>query len=163
MAILERLTGTGVNGDAPDLFLPYKTPTIRSMIRIAAILLALVMNTAAYAYGGGLDGLGCHHNREASGYHCHRGTLAGQSFSSKSEAAKTLRTSAPPNNALVGRVSVIDGDTIEIPVARLHLHGTHQGAHLMAEPAPTWLRLPNPPSAGLYSGGVRPPRRRGAR
>ena len=49
------------------LLLPgHLTPTIRSMIRIVAILLALVMSTAvAYAHGGGIDGLGYHHNRKA--------------------------------------------------------------------------------------------------
>jgi hypothetical protein len=36
------------------------------------------------AHGGGLDD-GCHNNRKASGYHCHRGPYAGESFSSKEE------------------------------------------------------------------------------
>ena len=149
----------------PDSFgLGGLIPSTARVISVLAFLAGVALiPSPAHAHGGGLDGLGCHHNREASGYHCHRGTLAGQSFSSKLEAAKTLRTSAPPNNTLVGRASVIDGDTIEIPVVRPHLHGTHQRAHLMAEPAPTRLRLPNPPPAGLYSGGVRQPRRRGAR
>ena len=43
----------------------------------------------AYPHGGGLDGYGCH-NRKAGGYHCHRGPLAGQSFSSKEEMLKKL-------------------------------------------------------------------------
>jgi hypothetical protein len=30
----------------------------------------------AYPHGGGLDGYGCHNNRKAGGYHCHRGPLA---------------------------------------------------------------------------------------
>ena len=42
----------------------------------------------AYPHGGGLDG--CHNNRKAGGYHCHRGSLAGQSFSSKEEMLKKL-------------------------------------------------------------------------
>jgi hypothetical protein len=44
----------------------------------------------AYPHGGGLDGYGCHNNRKAGGYHCHRGPLAGQSFSSKEEMLKKL-------------------------------------------------------------------------
>ncbi|MCI0724078.1 MAG: YHYH domain-containing protein [Acidobacteria bacterium] len=44
----------------------------------------------ASAHGGGLDSLGCHHNRKAGGYHCHRGELAGRSFSSKADAMKAL-------------------------------------------------------------------------
>jgi hypothetical protein len=39
---------------------------------------------------GGLDVYGCHNNRRAGGYHCHRGPLAGQSFSSKEEMLKKL-------------------------------------------------------------------------
>ena len=94
------------------------------MLRIATLLFALVMNTAvAHAHGGGLDKLGCHHNSKAGEYHCHRGVLAGQNFSSKSEAEKSLRTSAPRNDTLVGRASVIDGDTIEMHGQRIRLHG----------------------------------------
>jgi len=44
----------------------------------------------AYPHGGGLDAHGCHNNRKAGGYHCHRGPLAGQSFSSKEEMLKKL-------------------------------------------------------------------------
>lgn len=51
---------------------------------------------AASGDGGGLDGLGCHHNRKAGGYHCHRGLMAGQSFGSKSEAERALRRSNEP-------------------------------------------------------------------
>ncbi len=50
----------------------------------------------ANAHGGGLDGLGCHHNRKAGGYHCHRGGLAGQSFGSKGEAQKAMSSGAVP-------------------------------------------------------------------
>jgi hypothetical protein len=34
----------------------------------------------------------CHNNRKAGGYHCHRGALAGESFSSKDEMLKKLGT-----------------------------------------------------------------------
>jgi hypothetical protein len=46
---------------------------------------------SAPAHPGGLDAFGCHHNRKAGGYHCHRGSLAGQSFASKAEMLNTLK------------------------------------------------------------------------
>ena len=93
------------------------------MIHVAAILLAFVMNTAADAHSGGLDKLGCHHNRKAGGYHCHRGALAGQSFASKSEANMALRKPAIPSEAIVGRAKIIDGDTITVAKTRIRLNG----------------------------------------
>ena len=42
------------------------------------------------AHGGGLDAYGCHHNRKAGGYHCHRGPLAGEVFMSKDAMLKEL-------------------------------------------------------------------------
>ena len=58
--------------------------------RILAVLVALAVAGAAHAHGGGLDDLGCHHNRKAGGYHCHRGVLTGGSFASKAEAVLEL-------------------------------------------------------------------------
>ncbi len=60
---------------------------------VLAALLALGLIAPAYPHGGGLDGLGCHHNRKLGGYHCHRGPLAGQGFTSKSEALRALEGS----------------------------------------------------------------------
>jgi hypothetical protein len=54
-------------------------------------LMLTVPAESVRAHGGGLDKLGCHHNRKAGGYHCHRGPLAGQSFKSKAEAFKALQ------------------------------------------------------------------------
>jgi hypothetical protein len=50
----------------------------------------LALAISAIAHGGGLDSLGCHHDRQRGGYHCHRGPLAGKSFASKAEAEKAL-------------------------------------------------------------------------
>ena len=59
---------------------------------VPMVLLALmVIPTAALPHGGGLDSLGCHHDRKRGGYHCHRGPLAGESFSSKADAEKKLK------------------------------------------------------------------------
>jgi hypothetical protein len=64
----------------------------RSLIWLAIGFVAVgVWATFVYAHGGGLDTYGCHHNRKAGGYHCHRGALAGQSFSSKDEMLRHLK------------------------------------------------------------------------
>jgi len=57
---------------------------------ILSIPLVVLVASLAYGHGGGLDSLGCHNDRKNGGYHCHRGPLAGQSFSSKAEALKEL-------------------------------------------------------------------------
>lgn len=56
---------------------------------LAGFLLSLFPSVGA-THGGGLDAYGCHHNRKAGGYHCHRGPLAGQSFASKDAMLKAL-------------------------------------------------------------------------
>jgi hypothetical protein len=48
----------------------------------AVIILAGVSRPAA-AHGGGLDGYGCHNDRKAGTYHCHRGPCQGMTFASK--------------------------------------------------------------------------------
>lgn len=70
------------------------------MTRIIRLLLFLTtlgfLPIQANAHSGGLDSLGCHHNRKAGGYHCHRGNLAGQSFVSKGEAQKAMSNGGAP-------------------------------------------------------------------
>lgn len=63
------------------------------MLRRIAFALAAVMLIphCLSAHGGGLDSMGCHHNRKQGGYHCHRGPLAGRYFDSKAEAQQALR------------------------------------------------------------------------
>jgi hypothetical protein len=53
-------------------------------------LLCLMFPASGVAHSGGLDKIGCHHDRRNGGYHCHRGPLAGQAFASKEEALKAL-------------------------------------------------------------------------
>jgi len=60
-----------------------------SLALLSGALLCLFPSPSP-AHGGGLDAYGCHHNRKAGGYHCHRGPLAGQAFSSKDEMLKAL-------------------------------------------------------------------------
>ena len=50
-----------------------------------------ILTTPAYPHGGGLDVFGCHNNRKAGGYHCHRGPFAGEAFSSKAEMLDRLK------------------------------------------------------------------------
>lgn len=61
------------------------------LVLVFAILVAglsIFSSRPAAAHGGGLDGYGCHNDRKAGSYHCHRGTCAGQSFASKAAAVK---------------------------------------------------------------------------
>lgn len=53
-------------------------------------LLLLTIPVSAAAHSGGLDSMGCHNNKKTGKYQCHRGPLAGKSFSSKDEAVKAL-------------------------------------------------------------------------
>lgn len=67
------------------------------MPRILAwcIAFGMVFSSQALGHGGRTDSLGCHHDRQRGGYHCHSGPLAGQSFSSKEEALRALEGSSP--------------------------------------------------------------------
>ena len=88
----------------------------------AALLVGIALAVsphAALAHGGGLDSLGCHHNRKAANYHCHRGPLAGQHFKSRAQAND--RHSATIE--VTGKPRIIDGDTIAIDKQRIRLHG----------------------------------------
>ncbi|MFT5487477.1 MAG: endonuclease YncB(thermonuclease family) [Paracoccaceae bacterium] len=94
-----------------------------SVLFCLALLVALTSGpSVTFAHGGGLDGQGCHHNRKAGGYHCHRGPLAGKSFESKSDAARALSRPVTPRT-IVGKANIIDGDTIEISGRQIDLFG----------------------------------------
>ena len=78
----------------------------------------------AQAHGGGLDAQGCHHNKKLGGYHCHKGQLAGQEFSSKDEALNSLQGGAEtPAGPIKGNARVVDGDTIWIGDTKIRLFG----------------------------------------
>jgi endonuclease YncB( thermonuclease family) len=84
----------------------------------------LMLPSLATAHGGGLDKLGCHHNRKLGGYHCHRGQLSGQEFSSKAGAQKALNGGEKkPDEPIKGPARVVDGDTIWIGETKIRLHG----------------------------------------
>jgi endonuclease YncB( thermonuclease family) len=94
-------------------------------MKLRVLALIIMLPSTAVAHGGGLDSNGCHQNRKLGGYHCHRGSLAGQSFQSKEEALKG--TDRVLTNTIAKSISgiarVIDGDTIEINRKRIRLHG----------------------------------------
>ena len=71
------------------------TPYRIVLSALIASFFAVAALEPAHAHGGGIDGLGCHHDRKRGGYHCHRGALAGQSFASKAEAGRALKGEAP--------------------------------------------------------------------
>jgi hypothetical protein len=56
------------------------------MKRLGIALAVIVFAPAlALAHGGGLDKYGCHHDKKAGDYHCHKGEHKGQSFKSQEE------------------------------------------------------------------------------
>jgi|RhiMetdeSRZDD1v2_1073273.scaffolds.fasta_scaffold2052364_2 hypothetical protein len=56
------------------------------MKRLSLALAAIVLAPAlAWAHGGGLDSHGCHNDKKAGDYHCHKGKHNGASF--KNQAA----------------------------------------------------------------------------
>jgi hypothetical protein len=60
-------------------------------IRLAVLAALAAVAAAAIAHGGErLDAYGCHKNRGAGGYHCHKGPFAGRTFTSKEEMLKAL-------------------------------------------------------------------------
>jgi len=46
-------------------------------MKFAALVYSLVFSASVLAHGGRLDRSGCHHDRKADDYHCHRGQFTG--------------------------------------------------------------------------------------
>jgi hypothetical protein len=56
------------------------------MKRLGFALAVVVLSPAlALAHGGGLDKHGCHHDKKAGDYHCHKGEHKGMSFKNEGE------------------------------------------------------------------------------
>lgn len=68
------------------------------MIRLRGYLFVAFLSASglAFSHGGGLDGEGCHNDKKAGGYHCHRGPLAGKSFASKDAMLKAKAQGGAP-------------------------------------------------------------------
>lgn len=82
------------------------TPTSPLSVVGAFLLVLCLPISEATAHGGGLDSMGCHHDRKHGGYHCHRGPLAGRSFNSKDEATRALQAQPPTGGPAVPGVAV---------------------------------------------------------
>jgi hypothetical protein len=61
---------------------------MRGRSTVFALIGALLIAGDAHGHSGGLDGYGCHRNKKAGGYHCHRGPYKGMEFGSKEEALR---------------------------------------------------------------------------
>jgi hypothetical protein len=57
-------------------------------LRLAVLAIYICGPGLALANRGPIDNYGCHKDRRQGGYHCHRGVLAGQSFTSKEHMLK---------------------------------------------------------------------------
>lgn len=121
------------------------------MTRLMRLMLtaACLLPAAAIAHPGGLDASGCHHDRRNGGYHCHRGPSAPAPAPRPSPrpapapqrvftpppvpappANPTVLDAGPSGQAapaglppIVGRATVLDGDTIQIGSQRIRLWG----------------------------------------
>ena len=62
----------------------------------ALSLLLISLASVSFAHGGRLNVEGCHNQNSDKTYHCHRGPLAGQSFSDRAEVGNQT-VSAPPS------------------------------------------------------------------
>ena len=68
--------------------------------KLVWVIFAFLTATSAFAHGGGLDANGCHTNRKAGDYHCHRAPAA-------------PRTTPPPSvNPNVQPVIPQDGSSV---------------------------------------------------
>jgi hypothetical protein len=73
----------------------YALPIVQLAFGVGLFLTAISRIHTAVA----LDRYGCHNNRKAGGYHCHRGPLAGQSFPSQDEMLKKFASEKPATDA----------------------------------------------------------------
>ena len=64
----------------------------KRLFLVVAAAFCFAATTTVWAHPGRLDRYGCHQDRKAGDYHCHRGPLAGQHFPSKAEMLKRLNS-----------------------------------------------------------------------
>ena len=63
------------------------------MKRLGMALGILVLAPAlAWAHPGGLDKNGCHHDKKAGDYHCHKGELKDKTFKNEGEAMAAMKS-----------------------------------------------------------------------
>jgi hypothetical protein len=63
------------------------------MMKRLGIALAVIVfaPTLAWAHGGGLDKYGCHNDKKAGDYHCHKGAHDGKSFKNQAAMLATMK------------------------------------------------------------------------
>nr|MBI3611672.1 thermonuclease family protein [Nitrospirota bacterium] len=90
-------------------------------LTLPPVLVLCLFPALTIAHPGGLDAYGCHKNRKAGIYECHRGEFAGRSFASQAEMLAGKQgsyTAVPPTlpaRQFSGKVvAVSDGDTISV-------------------------------------------------
>jgi endonuclease YncB( thermonuclease family) len=83
-----------------------------TMLKLFYIFIVVTLAVPAFSHGGGLNKEGCHNNRKAGDYHCHRGPKV--STKQKKNSKKITLTGIP---------KITDGDTIRIGSTRIRLHG----------------------------------------
>jgi hypothetical protein len=67
-----------------------RRPTMKRLgIALAVIVFAPAL---ALAHGGGVDKHGCHHDKKAGDYHCHKGELSGKHFKNEGEAMAAMKS-----------------------------------------------------------------------
>jgi len=84
------------------------------MRRKVALILTL-LPALAWGHSGGTDDLGCHHDRQEGGYHCHSGPLDGRQFASERKARAALGQDQPgqPSQQGTGYDRELYGDWID--------------------------------------------------
>jgi len=138
---------------------------------LASFALSLAfIPSGTVAYAGGLDTFGCHHDREAGGYHYHRGALAGRTFASKAEMLGLFKVQQPVTTGATTAsrsdsqnrtvIRVVDGDTVVLDGGeRVWLIGVDTPVRHGREGAGCGLSLDA--STRREASGVRAPEQRG--
>tara|TARA_R110002110_G_scaffold757_2_gene2877 strand:+ start:2480 stop:3163 length:684 start_codon:yes stop_codon:yes gene_type:complete len=104
---------------------PAGNDEMKAIKALGALALLMTLPATTLAHGGGIDRQGCHDNRKAGGYHCHRGPLAGKTFRSQSDAKRVLGQPPAPveQRPIVGKARIVDGNTMEVAGRRIYLFG----------------------------------------
>jgi hypothetical protein len=68
---------------------------VRVLLVICIQYVVLLAVPSAFSHPGGLDGYGCHYDRQHGGYHCHSGSLAAKAFKSQAEMLAALKGGSP--------------------------------------------------------------------
>lgn len=107
-------------------------------VAMSALVVALAATTAVLAHGGGVDAQGGHNDRKAGNYHFHKGSFAGETFGSKSEATAALQkagsgATSQPSKAAMSLSDYSSDDKIDALIELLVRKGVIAQRDLEAE------------------------------